>query len=71
MESSDLQALLHECPLLIRTNNGVDYLVEQAEFITVGDYTASLLFSDDHGIKRHAVIGLMNISAVEPQSEAP
>jgi len=69
MESSDLQALIRECPLLIRTNNGVDYLVEKPDFVTVADYTASILFSDANGVKRHAVIGLINISAVEPQGE--
>jgi hypothetical protein len=40
-------------------------MVEKPEFITVGDYTASILF-DDAGIKRHAIVGLINISAVIP-----
>jgi hypothetical protein len=39
--------------------------VEKPEFITVGDYTASILF-DDAGIKRHAIVGLINISSVIP-----
>jgi hypothetical protein len=39
------------------------------EFITVGDYTASILF-DDAGVKRHAIAGLINISAVIPNGAA-
>jgi hypothetical protein len=66
MEQHDLENLIRQCPLRIRTNDGHEYLVEKAEFITVGDYTASILF-DDAGVKRHAIVGLMNISAVVPE----
>ncbi len=66
MESSDLEALISQCPCLMRLNDGREYLVEKPEFITVGDYTASVLFNDK-GVKRHAVVGLINISAVLPQ----
>ena len=66
MEQQDLENLIRQCPLRIRTNDGHEYLVEKPEFITVGDYTASILF-DDAGVKRHAIVGLINISAVVPE----
>lgn len=65
MEQEDLEKLIRHCPLRIRTNDGHEYFVEKPEFITVGDYTASILF-DDAGVKRHAIVGLINISAVIP-----
>jgi hypothetical protein len=65
MEQHDLENLIQQCPLHIRTNDGREYLVEKPEFITVGDYTASILF-DDAGVKRHAIVGLINISSVIP-----
>ena len=65
MEQQDLENLIHQCPLRIRTNDGREYVVQKPEFITVGDYTASILF-DDAGVKRHAIVGLINISAVVP-----
>jgi hypothetical protein len=65
MEQQDLENLIRQCPLRIHTNDGREYVVEKPEFITVGDYTASILF-DDAGVKRHAVVGLINISAVIP-----
>ena len=66
MEQQDLENLFRQCPLRIRTNDGREYLVEKPEFITVGDYTASILF-DDAGVKRHAIVGKINISAVVPE----
>jgi len=68
MEQQDFENLIHRCPLRIRTNDGREYLVEKPEFITVGDYTASILF-DDAGVKRHAIVGPINISAVVPEAE--
>jgi hypothetical protein len=65
MEQHDLENLVRQCPLRIRTNGGQEYLVEKPEFVTVGDYTASILFNDA-GVKRHAIVGLINISAVIP-----
>ena len=69
MESSDLQQLLRECPLLIRMNDGREYFVEKPEFIVVADYTAAILVNDD-GVRRNAVITLMNIAAVIPHATA-
>ena len=69
MEQQDLENLVRQCPLRIRTNDGREYLVEKPEFITVGDYTASILF-DDAGVKRHAIVGIINISAVIPNGAA-
>lgn len=65
MESDDLQKLISDCPLLIRMNDGREYRVEKSEFITVGDYTTSVLINDD-GVMRHVVLSLMNIAAVVP-----
>jgi hypothetical protein len=69
VEQQDLQHLIRQCALRIRTNDGCEYLVEKPEFITAGDYTTSILF-DDAGVKRHAVLGLINISAVLPEGAA-
>jgi hypothetical protein len=66
LEQQDLENLIRQCPLRIRTNDGREYFVEKSEFITVGDYTASILF-DDAGVKRHAIVGLMDISAMVPE----
>ena len=44
-----------------------EYLVEKPEFIIVGDYTAGVLVSMD-GVKRNAVVSLMNISSVIPHA---
>jgi hypothetical protein len=67
VEQQDLENLIRQCPRRIRTDDGREYLVEKPEFITVGDYTAAILF-DDAGVKRHAVVGL--ISAVIPNGAA-
>ncbi len=69
MESEELQELISECPLQIRMNDGREYLVEKPEFIVVGDYTAGILI-DDAGVKRNAVITLMNITMVIPHASA-
>jgi hypothetical protein len=69
MESDELQKLIRECPLLIRMNDGREVLVEKSEFITVGDYTAGVLY-DDNGVKRNTVISLINITSVIPHATA-
>ncbi len=63
MESDDLKDLLQECPLLIRMNDGREFFIQNSEFIIVGDYTAGVLV-DDQGVKRNAVLSLMNITSV-------
>jgi hypothetical protein len=70
MEPNDLQKLLRECPLQIRMNDGREYFVEKPEFIVIGDYTAGILV-DDEGVKRNAVITLMNIASVLPNAAPP
>jgi hypothetical protein len=67
MESDELQKLIRECPLLIRMNDGREFLVEKPEFITVGDYTAGVLYDDD-GAKRNTVISSINIISVIPHA---
>jgi hypothetical protein len=69
MESQNLEQLIPEYPLLIRMNDGREYLVEKPEFIIVGDYTAGILI-DDEGVKRNAVISLINIASVIPHATA-
>jgi len=69
MESDELKELIHECPLLIRMSDGREYFVEKPEFIIVGDYTAGVLINDA-GVKRNAVLTLMNITAVIPHATA-
>ena len=70
MEADDLQKLIRECPLLIRMNDGREFLVEKPEFIVVADYTAAILVNDN-GVKRNAVITLMNITSVIPHASTP
>jgi hypothetical protein len=70
MESEELQTLIRECPLLIRMNDGREVFVEKPEFITVGNYTAGVLY-DDKGVKRNTVISLINITSVIPTAPAP
>jgi hypothetical protein len=70
MESEDLQKLISECPLLIRMNDGREVFVEKPEFITVGDYTAGVLYDDD-GIERNTVISIINITSVIPHAATP
>jgi hypothetical protein len=70
MEADDLQKLIRECPLLIRMNDGREVFVERPEFITVGDYTAGVLYDDD-GVKRNTVISIINITSVIPHATSP
>lgn len=70
MESEELEKLIHECPLIIRMNDGREVFVEKPEFITVGNYTAGVLY-DDNGIKRNTVISIINITSVIPHAVAP
>ena len=51
-------------------NDGREFLVEKPEFIVVADYTAAILVNDD-GVKRNAVITLMNITSVIPHAATP
>ena len=71
MDSSVLQKLINDCPLLIRMNDGREFFVEKGEFIAVGDYTAGILVKDDDGVRRNAVISLMTITSVLPHAERP
>jgi hypothetical protein len=70
MESDELKDLIRDCPLLIRMTDGREYFVEKPEFIIVGDYTAGVLVDVD-GVKRNAVMTLMNIASVIPNATAP
>jgi hypothetical protein len=51
-------------------NDGREYFVEKSEFIVIGDYTAGILVDDD-GVKRNAVITLMNVASVLPNATLP
>lgn len=70
MEPDELKAMIRECPLLIRTNDGREYFVEKPEFIHVGDYAAGLLV-DFKDFKGNAVVSLINIAAVIPNAKKP
>jgi hypothetical protein len=70
MESDELKAMISDCPLLIRMNDGREYFVEKPEFITVGDYTAGLLV-DIKNFKGNVVVSLLNIAAVIPNAKKP
>lgn len=70
MESDELRDLIHDCPLLIRMNDGREYFVEKPESIIVGDYTAGVLIEIE-GVKRNAVVTLMNITSVIPNATPP
>ncbi len=64
MEREEFQELLQECPLLVRMNDGREYLVEKPEFVIVGDYAAGILFRNEAGKLLNAVVSLLNISTV-------
>ena len=68
MEKDDIETLIPRCPLTIRVNDGSEYYVEKPEFITVADYTTSILFTRE-GVKRHTVVSNINIAAIEPLGE--
>ncbi len=68
MEADDLRSLIPSCPLRIQLNSGEAYTVEKPEFIMVGDYQAAILVRMT-GALRTVVIGLMNISSVQPLGE--
>lgn len=68
MEKDDLEGQLKNCPIKIRMNDQAEYLVEKPEFITIGDYTVSIL-TKRAGAMRHTLLSLMNITSVEPLSE--
>jgi hypothetical protein len=51
-------------------NDDREYFVEKPEFIIVGDYTAGILI-DIEGVKRNAVVTLMNITSVIPNVSMP
>jgi hypothetical protein len=69
MEPQEFQALIRQCPLLIRTNDGHQFFVEKPEFIVVGDYSAALLVTDN-GVRRINHVALMNVTSVVPQATA-
>jgi hypothetical protein len=68
MEKDNIEALIAQCPLIIRTNDGREYFVEKAEFISVGDYTTAILFSRE-GKMLHTFIANINITSIEPRGE--
>jgi hypothetical protein len=70
MEPDELKAMIRECPLLIRMNDGREYFVEKPEFIHVGDYAAGLLVDFD-GFKGNVVTSLINIASVIPNATRP
>jgi hypothetical protein len=70
MEPDELRAMIRECPLLIRMNDGREYFVEKPESIHVGDYAAGLLVDFD-GFKGNVVASLINIATVIPNATKP
>lgn len=64
MEKSDIEGLVTACPLRITMTSGEVFEVEKPEFITVADYTVSILCDRD-GAKRHVLLALMNIANAE------
>jgi hypothetical protein len=70
MEPDELKEMIHDCPLLIRMNDGREYFIEKPEFIHVGDYTAGLLV-DINGFKGNVAVALINIVAVISNAKPP
>lgn len=65
MERFELEEQLRHCPLLVRMNDGREYVIEKREFIMLSDYAASVLVRRD-GELRHGLMSLLNITMVEP-----
>jgi hypothetical protein len=70
VEPDELKAMIRECPLLIRMNDGREYFVEKPELIHVGDYAAGLLV-DFKGFKGNVVASLINIASVITNAKKP
>lgn len=74
MGADELRKLVQECPLMIRMNDGREYLLEKPDYVIIGDHTAGLLYRD-RGRLFNGVISLINISMVlthyTPDHEAP
>jgi hypothetical protein len=68
MEADEFRKLAAEYPLLIRMNDGREYLLEKPEFAIVGDYTAGILYRDN-GRLLNGVISLLNIAVVLTRHE--
>ena len=71
MEPDELKAMIRECPLLIRMNDGREYFVEKPEFIHVGDYAGGLLVDFDGGFKGNVVASLIKIASVVTNAPRP
>lgn len=68
MEKEEFEELIKSCPLTVRMNDGREYYIEKPEFVTIGDYTASILFRNNQGSLIHGIASLINISTVLPSS---
>jgi hypothetical protein len=71
MSAEEFQQLIHQRPVLIRMNDGREFVIEVDQNIMVGDYTAGFLVIDDKGVKRNAVITLGNVTDVIPGGTQP
>lgn len=69
MEKEDIEGMVRVCPLRITMTSGEVFEVEKPEFITVAEYTVSIL-TDRDGVKRHVLLALMNIANVESLAES-
>jgi hypothetical protein len=71
MEPSDLQKLIRDCPLLIRMNAVASSSSRRANSSQWANYTAGILVKDDDGVRRNAIISLINNASVLPHASPP
>ncbi len=66
MDRKELTQLISEGPILIRMNDGREYMVESVQFATVSDISAAVLYRDEEdGKYRHIHLPLVTMSGVE------
>ncbi len=70
MDRKELTQLISEGPILIRMNDGREYLVESVQFATVSDISAAVLYRDEEDDKyRHIHLPLVTMAGVEKRGD--
>jgi len=67
MDRKELMAAIRKGPILIRMNDGSEYVVENMEMAMVSDIAAHVLYRDEEdGKYRAAILPLVTMSLVQP-----
>jgi hypothetical protein len=66
MDREELTALIRKGPVRVTMNDGTTFTIHAAEFATVSDIAAAVLYRADDGKFRHVHLPLVTMCAVEP-----